>query len=471
MHTALLSGISHYVFFDQLHGSIASGQQARISQTWVTAISLLLVTIFKSSLLGGVGLSSTQYLWRVLRGKPLAVSTVESLFQMRQNPLELLNYRLILSVSFLLAAFTWIVPFAAIYPPSAITIDTAPFLVTEHLPISVPEITFGPDFDLLHPAEASRLAGFRTARGYSREKSFSAMPMRPLPFLLQFVQSVIVGGEIVQKTAPPSGENATYLLDFIGPQLSCHGLKSFNRTVPKTLDALDGNSQYAELVVLDLGNSTYTSKLGKLYYTCNTNSSCGNIQSMESGLTWPITQSKVIASSLCTVFDTPDSNQTEVHYNYLLETTETKCTERYVSYTANVSYVKGTQSITYTAHDLDPQPHISNEYDISWNSSVQDSEVNSVLPEERTRLKTLLRYFNALTLYTAFWQVITSQTHMICGGWPPSRCYEEWQSSNGTRMGIGSVECGKDEERCKSFIRQLVSPRDTRTNLYMSHLQ
>jgi hypothetical protein len=37
---------------------------------------LLLVTIVKASLLGGVGLSSTQYLWRVLRGRPLAVSTV-----------------------------------------------------------------------------------------------------------------------------------------------------------------------------------------------------------------------------------------------------------------------------------------------------------------------------------------------------------------------------------------------------------
>jgi hypothetical protein len=92
MRTALSSGISHFVLFDQLHGSIASDEQARISQTWVTALSLLLVTIFKASLLGSVGIPSTQYLWRVLRGRPLAVSTVESLFQMRQTMLELFNY-------------------------------------------------------------------------------------------------------------------------------------------------------------------------------------------------------------------------------------------------------------------------------------------------------------------------------------------------------------------------------------------
>ena len=449
MHAALLSGIWHYIFFVQLHDSIASGEQARISQTWVTAISLLLVTIFKASLLGGVGLSSTQYLWRVLRGKPLAVSTVESLFQMRQNPLELFNYRLILSVSFLLAMFTWTVPLAAIYPPTALTIDTTPFLVTERLPISVPEIAFSPDFDLLHPEKASRLAVFRMSRGSSSggEESFSAELQRPLPFLLQYVQSVILGGEIVQKTVPPSGENATYLLDFMGPQLSCHEEKAFNRTVPKILDALNGNSSQAELVVLDLGNPTYTSNLGKLYYTCNTNSTCATVQSMESGLVWPITQSKVFASSLCASIETTTSNQTEVLYNYLLETTETKCRERYVSYMANVSYVKGIQSITYTTHDLDPQPLIPKGYGITWNSSIQESEVNYVMSDERSEIKTRLRYNNALTVYTAFWQVITSATRTICDAWPPSRCLEDWQSPNGTRMGIGPVDCRQEEGR------------------------
>jgi hypothetical protein len=114
--------------------------------------------------------------------------------------LELFNYRLILSVSFLLAAFTWTVPLAAIYPPSAILIDTTPFLVTERLPISVPEITFTSDFDLLNVEKASRLAIFSIGRGSGSgsEISLSFGVQRPFPFLLQFVQSVILGGEIVQ---------------------------------------------------------------------------------------------------------------------------------------------------------------------------------------------------------------------------------------------------------------------------------
>jgi hypothetical protein len=78
--------------------------------------------------------------------------------------------------------------------------------------------------------------------------------------------------------------------------------------------------------------------------------------SMEAEMVWPITRNKVFASSLCAVAEAAAKNQTELLYNFLLETTETRCTERYVSYTANVSYVKGIRSITYTEHDLEPQP-------------------------------------------------------------------------------------------------------------------
>jgi hypothetical protein len=443
MRTALLSGISHYVFFDQLHGSVASGEQTRISQTWVTALSLLIVTIFKASLLGGVGLCSTQYLWRVLRGKPLAVSTVESLFQMRQNPLELFNYRLILSVSFLLAAFTWIVPLAAIYPPSAVTIDTTPFLVTERLPISVPEFTFTQDFDLWHPEKASRLAVFSIIGGSGLESSLFVEAKRPLPFLLQFVQSVILGGDIVRNTAPLSGENATYILDFMGPQLTCQEEKPFNRTVPKTYNSLDENSNYAEFVDLNLGNFNYTSSPGNSNYTCNTNNTCKTLQFMEPGLIWPITRNKVFASTMCAAAESATKNQTEVLYDYLIETTETKCTERYVSYRANVSYTKGIQSITYTAHDLDPQPRKDISYSMTWNTS---AELDSLLADVRPQAEEHFRYYNAFTVYTAFWQVITSATHRICGAWPSS-CYEDWQSPNGTRIGIGNVNCAQGERR------------------------
>jgi hypothetical protein len=236
----------------------------------------------------------------------------------------------------------------------------------------------------------------------------------------------------------------------MGPQLSSQEEKPFNHTIPKTIDIHDENSVYAEFVDLDLGNFSYTSNSGNSNYTCNTNYTCKTLQSMETGLVWPITRNKVFASSLCAVAEAAAKTQTELLYNYLLETTETRCTERYVSYTANVSYVKGIRSITYTAHDLESQPFMGTGYTMTWNSSIRDSEINSLLSDKRPQVEERLRYFKALTVYTAFWQVITSATHRICEAWP-SRCVEDWQSPNGTRMGIGPVRCRQGERR-KYFI-------------------
>lgn len=142
--SALLSSILHYILFDQLHGFIASGDQARISQSYTVAVPLLLVTLFKAALLSSVSVCSVQYLWRVLRGKPLALAQVESLFQLRHSLLELVNPQVILTGSFLIAVYTWLVPVAAIYPLSALTIAATPFPLTRNVRMSVPEVTLSP---------------------------------------------------------------------------------------------------------------------------------------------------------------------------------------------------------------------------------------------------------------------------------------------------------------------------------------
>jgi hypothetical protein len=128
---------------------------------------------------------------------------------------------------------------------------------------------------------------------------------------------------------------------------------------------------------------------------------------------------------------------------------------------ANVSYVKGIQSISYTAHDLDPQPRKDISYGITWNSS---AELDPLLADVRPQLEERFRYYNALTVYTAFWQVITLATHRICGVWPSS-CSEDWQSPNGTRIGIGSMKCRQGERR-EYFIPRLANLRHARSDLF-----
>jgi hypothetical protein len=123
---ALLCSISHFTLFSKLHGTTTEGDSMRIRQSYVTSISLLLVTIFKSTLLGSVGLSFAQHLWNILRQRAVPVSVIDTMFSMRSNPFELLNFRTIrpAPVLFFTAVYMWLVPLAVIYPPGALTVTS-----------------------------------------------------------------------------------------------------------------------------------------------------------------------------------------------------------------------------------------------------------------------------------------------------------------------------------------------------------
>jgi hypothetical protein len=54
---------------------------------------------------------------------------------------------------------------------------------------------------------------------------------------------------------------------------------------------------------------------------------------------------------------------------YLLHTTKTNCTVRYVSYQANVTYVKGVRSTDITKRELQPQPVHKDMMTFNWEAS------------------------------------------------------------------------------------------------------
>jgi hypothetical protein len=152
---ALLCSLLHYFLFCQLHGTPASGDFALLPQLWTTTTSLALSTFFKALLLGSTSICSIQYLWRVLRDEPLPVSTIEGLFQLRRDPLQLFHRRIFLSWSSLIAMYAWLVPLAAIYPPGALTVAANPHLMTRNLPISVPGMPRALRYSLLEITNAS----------------------------------------------------------------------------------------------------------------------------------------------------------------------------------------------------------------------------------------------------------------------------------------------------------------------------
>lgn len=139
------------MLFAQLNHQIADDDLAPIRQSYVTASSLVLANLFRATLLGSVGICFAQMLWRMLRDQSFRVSTIESLFQMRSNPLALASLHVMRegTLLFLIAGFMWVVPVAVTFPPGALTISTQPFQSTEFVNMSVINPLQPDDFDPL----------------------------------------------------------------------------------------------------------------------------------------------------------------------------------------------------------------------------------------------------------------------------------------------------------------------------------
>jgi hypothetical protein len=261
-----------------------------ISQSYVTTISLVLVTLFKAGLIGSIGLCSAQCLWKTLRGKAISVSTVESMFQMRHNLLELANPRVMLSRSFLIAVYMWLVPLAAVYPPGALTITSEPHLRTESVHISVLEPPISDDFNAIKTLVMPLLAfisgpnrnepKYLQIAEYGHNKlslSYTNSYDRPRESLIDFTRYVVSRGEILEMPPPPSGENSSYTLTFMGPQLSCtESVKSSNGTAQLFTDETETDT-YQDLSLGESGQDTL----------------------LPGSLSWPVTQNKILGTLSC----------------------------------------------------------------------------------------------------------------------------------------------------------------------------
>jgi hypothetical protein len=479
--TALLCSILHYIFFDRLHGSIASGEHARISQSQTTFISLLLVTIFKASLLGSVGICSVQYLWRVLRGQPIVLSRVENLFQMRHNPLELFYCHTFISVSFLLAAYTWIVPLATIYPPSALTISATPSLSTESVHLPVPQLVFDSNFNPSVPENVSRIAQFAYVNhekySWNNDETISGkvnlstnlQVLNPQPLLLRLSESVIAAGEVVLNPPATITENSTYMLKFMGPQLSCRNVELFNQTVFDEGGFTDFALGKPALSRYPAETAVGTSAMNEAYM-------------MNGNYEWQIFQQNAIGDALCQDphENSPASdrfaallrgdNRSLIHElltdRFLLETSRTNCTERYVNYILNITYTKGVRSLQYTTHNIEPQPAKDLSIMMVWEAASdvvlpgygqpRNATIDAMFAaspyfqRSREYLEEKFRYWNAFTIYAAFLDTIESATYRECSTRQMGpKCNIEWTRSNGASAAYGPMRCfSRVESKC-----------------------
>jgi hypothetical protein len=144
----LLSALGHYLFFKNLDRKLTNTSYLTQSQT--SAVSILLMTIFKAALTASIGICFAQHLWLVLRRNAIPLEAIEKLFILRTNILALCDLRSTrrAPLLILMALFLWCLGLATIYPPGALIVIFEAYTFTENPNLSVmnPPIPYDLDF-------------------------------------------------------------------------------------------------------------------------------------------------------------------------------------------------------------------------------------------------------------------------------------------------------------------------------------
>ncbi|KAF2750250.1 hypothetical protein M011DRAFT_465029 [Sporormia fimetaria CBS 119925] len=242
---AIVFAAGHYSFFQALNREPVSRPLGLpLQQTHITFISLLFLTAFRATIVAVLSACFTQYMWYLLRVKPLRVDLLDDLFQARTNPFSLINHKFLLyaPLLFFIAAVSWVIPVATLYPPSSLTVENVQRNFTKYHDMSVMNLTViggttssnKQTLDEIIPISKT-LADF-DSEGY-------VGPKQELARLSTQVKTI---GDIVPLSRP-NGDNSSYSLTFHGPRLVCDHVTT-NITIP----AIPLNETYRGITNLTL---------------------------------------------------------------------------------------------------------------------------------------------------------------------------------------------------------------------------
>lgn len=138
----------HHQLCTTLHGTAVD--RGRLGQSQVTALSILLVALFRAALAASTAVSFVQHLWYILRGLSISIAMIERLFTLRSNMFSLLDLRVIRRAFglFLMALFVWYLGIVTVSPPAALVIKSELYMESVQMNLSVmnppPPVDFNP---------------------------------------------------------------------------------------------------------------------------------------------------------------------------------------------------------------------------------------------------------------------------------------------------------------------------------------
>ncbi|KAH7370231.1 hypothetical protein BKA65DRAFT_589617 [Rhexocercosporidium sp. MPI-PUGE-AT-0058] len=209
---AVCIGFAHHFFYSFLDGRVAE------NQAWMLRAGTALAYLGKLLFGLSIGSAFTQRLWKSLRSKVFSLGAIDSLFDLKNNPIQLFKFELLASAKFavLLALSIWALPLLPIIAPGSISINAAAnILLTSNVSTQTLNFTRSHDTPLVRPS--SYTVNFADIQGNGA--AFNAYT-GPSSRAKGLIYSTVYGGQIVP-AASPCGANCTFNQTFNGPAYQC----------------------------------------------------------------------------------------------------------------------------------------------------------------------------------------------------------------------------------------------------------
>ena len=141
--TAICVALAHFFLFEHLDQK-RIGVDTTIPQSWVSSISLVLVTMFRISLGLSLGAAFTQHLWRIVRSDPVKVGDLEKYYNMQRDALMLFHGRVLCKVPSLytMALVGFSIGLAVVFPPGALIVEGKLYQHAESLSVGTFNASF-----------------------------------------------------------------------------------------------------------------------------------------------------------------------------------------------------------------------------------------------------------------------------------------------------------------------------------------
>ncbi|KAL4790489.1 hypothetical protein BDV19DRAFT_394059 [Aspergillus venezuelensis] len=187
--------IGHHFYYYSLDGTLVPGQT---QQAWSLRVGTGLAFLTKTFLTTAVGIALVQNLWWILRSKPVRLSALDSMWDIRGNIFNFFDPHVWLrgpNVA-ILGLISWCIPLVTVVTPSTLSVES----------------TLG---SIIHQQQMPAI-DYTFTRFYTQS---NGGPTGPQPSVSRFMTGAVIQGTIPNIPAP--APNASYTFCFHGPYIQC----------------------------------------------------------------------------------------------------------------------------------------------------------------------------------------------------------------------------------------------------------